>query len=71
MLPALKIADNKTERKTTIKILGVMLDENISWEERRPSLQTKLAKDIGLLYRAKLSREGKSLKSIYFAYIHS
>ena len=71
MLPALKIAGNKTERKTTIKILGVWLDENISWEERIPSVQTKLAKDIGLLYRAKLSREGKSLKSIYFAYIRS
>ena len=71
MLPALKIADNKTERKTTIKILGVMLDENISWEERILSVQTKLAKDIGLLYRRKPSLEGKSLKSIYFAYIHS
>ena len=29
-LPALKIADNKTERKTAMKCLGVILDENIS-----------------------------------------
>ena len=28
-LPALKIADNSIERKTAIKFLGVMLDENI------------------------------------------
>ena len=32
-LPPLKIADNNIERKTTIKFIGVMLDENISWEE--------------------------------------
>ena len=32
-LPALKIGDNKIERKTATKFLGVMFDENISWEE--------------------------------------
>ena len=30
-LPALKKADNKIERKTAIKFLGIMSDENISW----------------------------------------
>ena len=70
-LPALKIADNNIERKTAIKFLGVMLDENISWEEHISTVETKLAKNIGLLYRAKPLLEEKSLKSIYFAYIHS
>ena len=32
-LPALKIADKEIEKKTAMKFLGVMLDENISWEE--------------------------------------
>ena len=49
-LPPLKIADHNIERKTTIKFLGVMLDENISWEEHIRTVQTKLAKNIGLLY---------------------
>ena len=70
-LPALKIADNNIERKTAIKFLGVMLDENISWVEHIRTVETKLAKNIGLLYRAKPLLEEKSLKSIYFAYIHS
>ena len=70
-LPALKIADNNIERKTAIKFLGVMLDKNISWVEHIRTVETKLAKNIGLLYRAKPLLEEKSLKSIYFAYIHS
>ena len=48
-----------------------MLDENISWEEHNRTVETKLAKNIGLLYRAKTLLEEKSLKSVYFAYIHS
>ena len=60
-LPALKIADSNIERKTVIKLLGVMLDENISWVEHIRTVETKLAKTIGLLYRAKLLLEEKSL----------
>ena len=51
-LPALKIADNNIERKTAMKFLRVMLDENISWEEHIRIVENKLAKNIGLLYRA-------------------
>ena len=69
-LPALKIADNNIERETAIKFLGVLLDKNISWEEHIRVVETKLAKNTGLLYRAKPSLEEKSLKSIYFTYIH-
>ena len=48
-----------------------MLDKNISWVEYIRTVETKLAKNIGLLYRAKPLLEEKSIKSIYFAYIHS
>ena len=70
-LPALKIADNKIARKTAIKFLAVMLDEIISWEEHIRTDETMLAKNIGLLYRANPLPEEKSLKTIYFACIHS
>ena len=48
-----------------------MLDENISWEEHFRTVETKLAKDIGLLYCAKPLLEEKPRKSIYFVYIYS
>ena len=50
------------------KILGVMLNENISCEEHIRMVETKLVTNIGLLYRAKPLLEEKSLKSIYFTY---
>ena len=67
-LPALKIADNNNERKTAIKFLT----SNVrSWGEYICTVETKLGKNIGLLYHAKPLIEEKSLKSIYFAYIHT
>ena len=44
-----------------------MLDENVSWEEHICTVETKPAKYIGLLYRAKSLLEEKIT---YFAYIH-
>ena len=44
MLPVLKIAYNKIETKTAIKFLGVLLDENISWEQHIRTVELKLAK---------------------------
>ena len=52
-LQALKIADDNIERKTAKKFLGILLDENISWEEHIRMAETKLAKNVELLYRAK------------------
>ena len=70
-LAVLKIADNKIERKIAIKFSGIILGENISWEEHICTVETKLAKDTGLLCCAKPLPEEKSLKNIYFAYTHS
>ena len=70
-LPILKISGKKIERETAIYFLVVMLDENITWEKHICTIESKLAKNIGLLYRAKPLLQVKSLKSIYFAYIHS
>ena len=70
-LPDLKIANNQIERKKAIKFLGVMLDENVNWQEHIRTVENKIAKNIGLLYRAKYLLNELSLKCIYFAYIHS
>ena len=47
-----------------------MLDKNKTFEEHTCTVD-KLAKNIGLIDRIKPVLQGKSLKSIYFAYIHS
>ena len=70
-LPDLKIANNQIERKKAIKFLGEMLDEHANWQEHIRTVENKIAKNIGLLYRAKYLLNELSLKCIYFAYIHS
>ena len=52
-LPDLKIASNSIERTASIKVLGVMGDENITWEDYIHTIEKKLAKNLGLLYQAK------------------
>ena len=62
-LPALKIADREIERTNAIKFLGILLDENISWKNHIRSVEKKLAKNIGLLCRAKYLLDDSSLKN--------
>ena len=59
------------ERTNAIKFLGVLLDENIIWKKHICSVEKKLAKNIGLLYRAKYLLGESSLKTVHFSYIHS
>ena len=70
-LPALKIANREIERTNAIKFLGILLDENISWKNHIRSVEKNLAKNTGLLHRAKYLLDDSSLKTIYFSYIHS
>ena len=65
------IGNNNIERKSSIKFLGVMLDEHISWIDHVRTVENKIAKNIGLLYRVSQFLNEDSLKTVYFSYIHS
>ena len=54
-----------------MKFLCVLLDENLSWKEHIKYLENKIAKNIGLLYRAKPFLDKESLLALYYSYIHS
>ena len=64
----LKLPDlnDSAERTTSIKLLRVMIDENIAWEYHIHTIGKKLAKNIGLLYQAKNILDNESLETIYF-----
>ena len=70
-LPDLHIFNKTIERTSSIKFLGVVLDEHITWNEHIKTIGKKLAKNIGLLYKARVLLDKESLKTIYFSYIHS
>ena len=53
LLSKLLINDNEVERVGSIKFLGVLLDEYLSWKEHIKYTENKVTKSFGLLYRAK------------------
>ena len=71
LLPKLKINDILIRRSNQIKFLGIVIDENITWNDHIDIVEKKISKSIGALYKAKFILDQKCLKHIYFAFIHS
>ena len=70
-LPKLNINNSEIERSECLKFLGVLLDENLCWKEHIKYIESKIAKNIGLLFKAKPYIDRHSLRSLYHSYIHS
>ena len=70
-LPSLKLNHFEITRTTSIKFLGVMIDENLNWTDHIHILENKLSKNIGLLYRAKQYLDEKAMTTLYFSFFHS
>ena len=71
LLPKLNINHSEIERSECLKFLGVLLDENLCWKEHIKYIERKIAKNIGLLYKAKPYINKHSLLSSYHSYIYS
>ena len=54
-----------------MKFPGVLLDDDLSWKERMKYLENKIAKNIGLMYRAKPFLHKESLLALYYSYIQT
>ena len=70
-MPPLKKGNKMIEKALSIKVLGVILAENLSWRDHIKTLENKFAKSVGLLYRAKQFLDETILNIMYFSYIHS
>ena len=70
-LPVLKINNYEIKRSASIKFLGVIIDEHLSWIDHISIIENKLSKNLGLLYKAKRFLNAKAMKSLYFSFIHS
>ena len=71
LLPKLNTNNSEIERLEYLKCLGVLLDDNLCWKEHIKYIESKIAKNIGLLYKAKPYIDKHSLLSLYHSYIHS
>lgn len=70
-LPNLYINKTQINRERKMKFLGVILDETLTWKSHIDLIQSKVAKSLGILYKAKFLLNQKRLKNIYFSFIHS
>ena len=68
LLPKLKINNYEIKRAESIKLLGVLLDENLTWKPHIRYIEKKIAKNIGLLVKAKPFLN--KILSIILLYLH-
>ena len=52
VLPDLIINYTKTKRENSLKFVGVMIDENLTWKTRVELVENKISKSVGILYKA-------------------
>ena len=68
--PLLYIDNYEINRVTSTRFLGVILDENINWRAHISAINSKLAKILGILYKAKSLLDQKSMLSLYNAFFN-
>ena len=70
-LPKISINENNIDRVKSTKFLGVLIDENLSWNEHIQLVVNKISKNIGILHKAKTILNKKCLTNLYFSFINS
>ena len=59
------------ERTTSIKFLGILLNEHLSRKKHDSVVENKVSKNIGILYKPKNIVGKGGLKSLYFSFVYS
>ena len=57
------------KRENSVKILGVIINENLAWKNHIEAVENKISKNIGVLYSASHLFDFKNLLKIYFSFI--
>ena len=70
-LPILNMNGKEIQRTDCIRFLGVLFDENLTWNNHMHLIENKISKHVGILYKAKYIINQHGLKSLYYSFIHS
>ena len=70
-MPLLQLNSNIIERVNSLKFLGVILDEHLTWKKHIQLVENKVSKNVGVLYKTSKLINSKCLRSIYFSFMHS
>ena len=58
------------EKEKITTFLGILINENLSWEQHINKVSTKISKSIGILYKSREIVQQLLLKRLYFCFIH-
>jgi hypothetical protein len=67
----LAFGPTEIKRASSIKYLGIFIDDNLNWKDHIKMVLTKLTKYCGIFYKIRHKIPKGILKTIYFALIHS
>ena len=59
------------DRQEFIKFLGILLDDNLNWKEHIKYTENKIARNLGLLYKATPFLDKNPLLALYYSYIQT
>lgn len=68
--PTLKINNQPISKATHTKFLGVIIDENLDWQEHTKYVKTKISSGLYAINSVKRILTSTHLKSLYFTLIH-
>ena len=71
ILPNLLIENIHIKREHVTKILGVFINQNLSWKQNIKMVSSKICKSIGILYKSRDVLSKQSLKQLHFSFIHN
>ena len=69
-IPLLTIDNIEVSRVYFLKFLGIILDQNLNWNDHIAYIEKKISQNIGVLFRASKYLNFSCLKSLYFSLIH-
>ena len=69
-LPTMTFNNIEIKKENSVKFLGVITDENLTWKNHIEVVENKISKNIGVLYRAIHLLDFKNLLKIYFSFIY-
>lgn len=71
LLDPIKINDTILTQKSSIKFLGIIVDEHLNWKNHIVELSNKLSKNLNLIRHIKYLLDSNALQKLYFTLIHS
>ena len=69
-LQELTVGDSTIRRQKSVKYLGVIIDETLSFSEHVQCISSKVARNIGMIRKLKHQFPQKVLRLLYFSLVH-